>query len=561
VIPTPNQNGTTTITLTVTDGAGLPTNTSFTVTVLAINDPPTITAIANQTIAEDTDTGRLNFTVADVETNANALTVTASSSDTALVPNNPANLVLEGNNSNRRITVIPAANQNGQTIITVTVTDEAVGADPARSVSTKFTVTVTPVNDPPVAVDDSKTGFANTSILIDVLANDRDIDDGLNRGSVVIEKQPGDGAILGVPVNGVVTYRPNLDFTGTDSFEYTVADTTGARSNKARVSITVSAGLLGLLSADVNTTGCWTTPQAQALTATLADAEASPQTSYAILTLPLKGSVTLVDPTTGEFRYVPNASGPRGRDSFDYRIDDPENGASTRTATIIIDQAILPLGDSVTAGIVDGAGGLPAQDLRVGYRKPLYDRLRGAGYSIDLAGSLVAGSGVAGFDADHEGHMGWSADELAFGRPPGGAGGIFAWLSAHHADVVLLHVGTDVPTTSTMGVASILDEIDRWERSALGNPVTVIVARIIDRSPSSPDVQAFNASLTQLIQARKADPTNPDALVLVDQSVALSYPADLADGLHPTASGYAKMADVWFSALVDPKADLLQRCP
>lgn len=557
---TPNVNfsGPDSFVYRVADGAGATDTATVTVSVRSVNDPPTITPIPDQVIEEDKETKKLDFSVADNETSASALTVTARSSNTALVPNNPANLVLEGNNANRRITVIPAANQNGPATITLTVTDEG-----GLSASTAFTVTVTPVPDPPVANDDTASTPLDTAVAIDVLDNDTGVDSPLDPSSVAIVSGPNNGTILGVnPTNGSVIYRPDPDFNAADRFEYTVRDQGGTESNRARV--TVSVGTVGILSAQslaTNPSGCWTTPQAQALTATLADPQASPQTSYAILTAPQKGSAVLVDPTTGEFRYVPNAAGPRGRDSFDYRIDDPQNGVTTRTATIIIDQAIMPLGDSVSAGIVDGPAGLPAVDQRVGYRKPLYDRLGGAGYRIDLVGSLAAGAGLSGFDPDHEGHWGWSADELAFGRPLGGAGGIFAWLSAHPADVVLLHVGTDVPTTSTIGIASILDEIDRWERSAAGNPVTVIVARIIDRFPSSPDVQAFNANLTQLVQARRADPVNPDALVLVDQSVALSYPADLADGLHPTAAGYTKMADVWFSALVDPKADLLQRCP
>jgi hypothetical protein len=551
---TPNADfsGTDSFQYRVADAEGLTDTATVTVTVRNINDPPTITPIPNQTIDEDGSTGALSFTVGDEETAPADFSVTAGSSNTTLVPN--ANLALGGSGANRSITVTPAANQNGSTTIKVTVSDGEASA------STSFTVTVTAVPDPPVAEDDNATTPVDTDVTIDVLANDVGVDAALDRGSVTVTSGPANGTTSVNPGNGRVTYTPNANFSGTDSFVYRVADAEGL-TDTATVTITVTPGFVGLLSADVNTTGCWTTPQGQALTATLADAQASPQTTYAILTAPQKGSVVLVDPTTGEFRYVPNASGPRGSDSFDYRIDDPQNGATTRTATVIIDQAIIPLGDSVTAGITDGTGGLPAVDQRVGYRKPLYDGLGGAGYSIDLAGSLVAGSGIPGFDADHDGHTGWSADELAFGRPLGGTGGIFAWLSAHPADVVLLHVGTDVLTTSTMGIASILDEIDRWERSALGNPVTVIVARIIDRAPSSPDVQAFNANLTQMVAARKADPANPDALVLVDQSVALSYPTDLADGRHPTATGYAKMADVWFSALVDPKADLLQKCP
>ena len=79
VTPAPNQiGGPATITVTVSDGTAS-TNETFVLTVTAVNDAPTITAIADQTIAEDGTTGALAFTVGDVETAAGGLTVTAVS--------------------------------------------------------------------------------------------------------------------------------------------------------------------------------------------------------------------------------------------------------------------------------------------------------------------------------------------------------------------------------------------------------------------------------------------------------------------------------------------------
>ena len=74
------------------DGAVNSATQTVTLTVTAVNDAPAITALADQTIAEDGTTGALPFTVSDVETAAGALTVTAVSSNTTLVPN--GNLVL-----------------------------------------------------------------------------------------------------------------------------------------------------------------------------------------------------------------------------------------------------------------------------------------------------------------------------------------------------------------------------------------------------------------------------------------------------------------------------------
>jgi hypothetical protein len=120
VTPAQNQNGTATITITVSDGQ-LSTPTSFLLTVNAVNDAPTITAIADQTTTSGTAVGPISFTVGDVETAAGSLTVSGSSSNTTLVPN--ANIVFGGSGANRTVTVTPAAAQTDTATITVSVSD------------------------------------------------------------------------------------------------------------------------------------------------------------------------------------------------------------------------------------------------------------------------------------------------------------------------------------------------------------------------------------------------------------------------------------------------------
>jgi len=191
-------------------------------------------------------------------------------------------------------------------------------------------------------------------------------------------------------------------------------------------------------------------------------------------------------------------------------------------------------------------------------------RLRGE-YGVDFVGTQIDGDALSGFDADHEGHAGWSATELAAGSaskdPNYPASGIYDWLNQHATDYLLLHVGTDVLTTSTDGVAAILDAIDRWEHDT-GARITVIVARIIDQNPPDENAQVstFNANLQALVDARIA---NGDNLVIVDQQSALwdandlPDPAYYGDSLHPNDQGYALMAERWFEAL----SGVLQTCP
>jgi hypothetical protein len=140
ITPSPNASGTSLITLTVSDGAGS-SQTSFTVMVTAVNDGPTISAIGDQIIDENTETGLLNFTINDIETSPALLTLTPVSSNTMLVP--AGNVQLGGTGSMRNVNVIPAINQFGMTTITLTVSDGSLTAQSA------FLVTVNNLDAPP----------------------------------------------------------------------------------------------------------------------------------------------------------------------------------------------------------------------------------------------------------------------------------------------------------------------------------------------------------------------------------------------------------------------------
>ena len=119
--------------MTVSDGQ-FTASTNFQLTVNAVNDPPTISPIAGQATSIGTAVGPINFTIGDPETAAASLTVTGSSSNTALVPN--ANIVFGGTGANRLVTVTPVANQTGSATITVTVSDSQLSS------SALFTLTV-----------------------------------------------------------------------------------------------------------------------------------------------------------------------------------------------------------------------------------------------------------------------------------------------------------------------------------------------------------------------------------------------------------------------------------
>jgi hypothetical protein len=144
--PLPNANGVAIISVTVNDGGSQNTTftRSFTVTVNALNDPPTLDAIDDVVINEDIAGTVILNGISAGPNESQSIIVTAISSDQALIPN-PSILYVSPNTSGL-LSFAPAPNANGTAIITVTVND---GQGQNNLFSRSFTVTVNAVNDPP----------------------------------------------------------------------------------------------------------------------------------------------------------------------------------------------------------------------------------------------------------------------------------------------------------------------------------------------------------------------------------------------------------------------------
>ncbi|KPA11179.1 hypothetical protein MHK_008615, partial [Candidatus Magnetomorum sp. HK-1] len=138
------QFGRATVTITVSDGLSSSTE-SFTLWINEINDGPHISDIGYQSIDEDTPSPDIPFSISDMETPADYLLVSSTSSNTALIPN--ANIEITGIGTNRTIRVTPAENMYGIATVTIQVSDGV------AVISDTFTVRVKDVNDPPEISD------------------------------------------------------------------------------------------------------------------------------------------------------------------------------------------------------------------------------------------------------------------------------------------------------------------------------------------------------------------------------------------------------------------------
>jgi hypothetical protein len=102
--------------------------------------PPTISSIASQTIAQNTSTPTLLVTVGDALVPANDLVLTASSSNTNLIPDSASNIELSGNGTFRYVEIVPATNQSGAASITLVVNN---GQPTLNTATNAFLVNVT----------------------------------------------------------------------------------------------------------------------------------------------------------------------------------------------------------------------------------------------------------------------------------------------------------------------------------------------------------------------------------------------------------------------------------
>ncbi|MCA9968719.1 MAG: cadherin-like domain-containing protein, partial [Anaerolineales bacterium] len=200
------------------------------------NAAPTISAIADQTTDEDTTLGPLAFTIGDLESGPGGLTVTATSLNTGLLPQ--AGIALGGSGANRTITLTPAANANsvlngGSVTVRISVSDGV------NTTLRDFLLTVNPVADDPVALDDLASTPSATTVVVAVLGNDDDVDG----DSIVIHSaslQDGSQGSLGFD-NTTITFTPGPAVTGAVLINYTVRDSTGRLSNTAVLTVNVGA--------------------------------------------------------------------------------------------------------------------------------------------------------------------------------------------------------------------------------------------------------------------------------------------------------------------------------
>jgi hypothetical protein len=285
------------------------------VTVTAFTPPPGIPTSHVSNLVDD-----VAIISPTVDLSTRTLTIEASSSDETGSPTLTAEALgaLAGGSLVITDVVIPPA--------WVTMNSSAGGTD------TEPVTLFASGNIPPFAISDGVAAVANAATVINVAANDMDMDGSVVPATVAVVANPANGTVL-ANGDGTVTYTPALDFLGTDSFTYTVQDDLGALSNEG----TVTAQVIPSNIAPTAMNDSATTTRNVSVLVNVAANDTDPDgtinpASVALVTPPVNGVAT--SNGAGTFTYLP-ALNFVGADSFTYTVQD-NVGASSNVATVSV---------------------------------------------------------------------------------------------------------------------------------------------------------------------------------------------------------------------------------
>ena len=222
--PNTNYNGSDSFVISYLDNLGATQSKNITLNILPTNDAPTASDLS---LALNEDE---SLEIDALKSSNDIDGDTTLSISYAANPNYGSVSIANG-----EIIYTPNSNFNGTDSFQYSITDNKGGTD-TKTIS----LTILPVNDAPISIDDSATTNEDQAILIDITNNDSDIETGFIASSIInITEGPAHGSVT-IQSDGKIYYNPDLDYDGSDSFKYTITDSGGLVSNVSTVAITVN---------------------------------------------------------------------------------------------------------------------------------------------------------------------------------------------------------------------------------------------------------------------------------------------------------------------------------
>ena len=282
--PDPNWNGTESFAYTISDDKGRTATGTITVTVNGVADDP----IVGDDFATVDEDNPVTINLLDNDSDPDGDTITIASVDSP-----SSGTVVD--NGDGTITYIPDPNWNGTESFAYTISDST-----GRTATGTITVTVTSVEDYPIATADSAVTDEDTSVTINVLTNDNDPD-----GEAVIVSQiysPANGNAVDNG-DGTITYTPDLNWNGEDSFGYVIEDESGdsAMMGESYATVTVTVNPVDD-PPTMNAIGDKSINEAEVLSFTVTATDVDSTVTYSASGLP---SGAEFDTTTGAFTWMP----------------------------------------------------------------------------------------------------------------------------------------------------------------------------------------------------------------------------------------------------------------
>jgi gliding motility-associated-like protein len=345
--PTVTVNVTSVFTLIVLDSLGC-SDTSF--VTIWVNNPPNAVEDTITTVEDSVFTIEVLLNDSDPDNNIDSSSVTILQG-----PFNGTVVVLPGG----QIVYTPSPNFYGVDSIFYAVCDSGM---PVYCDSAWIYITVTPVNDPPLAVDDFGTTPEDSCIQIAILLNDSDIENMLNGSTLVIVGGPSNGTFTLDTLNGILTYCPDSNFTGIDTLIYAICDSGFPQPilcDTALVIITVTPDNDPPVAVNDSIIACSGDAVIIAVLSNDFDPEGD-TLSLSVLTPPVNGG-TFITPTQ-EIIYT-STSGTAGWDSLQYVICDQQTPAARDTAWVFIYIHPLPQATSVVTDILCAGDSTGAIDV------------------------------------------------------------------------------------------------------------------------------------------------------------------------------------------------------
>ncbi len=329
--PDANYNGPDSFTYTISDGL-LTDSATVDVTVTSVNDAPSFTKGGDQAVAEDAGAQSVPNWATDMspgpdDESGQTLSFSATNTNTTLFSVQPS-VSLGGT-----LAYTPAANASGSATITLTLTDTGGTANGGLNASSEtFSISVSALNDGPDAVDDVAIVAEDAvATAIPVRSNDTDVDAG---DTLLIEtsSDPPHGTVVVTGGGTGLTYKPDANYNGPDSFTYTISD--GLLTDSATVDVTVTS-VNDAPVADDEAQTVAEDATATAIDVLLGDTDVDGDTLHVVSTSdPPHGTVAITGGGTG-LTYQPDADY-NGADSFTYTINDGHAGGDAALVAVTV---------------------------------------------------------------------------------------------------------------------------------------------------------------------------------------------------------------------------------